>query len=267
MTPRRAFEESERQRRQLLGRRRRQAMIGLAAAAVTTLAVVAVAMDRLLRPGAFPIKELRLEGEFVHLQPDTVRAAVVGELGDNYFSLDLARIEGAVEALPWTHRAKVRRSWPHGLSVRVEEQRPVARWGERNWLNDEAEIIQLDEVVATENLVSLQGPDSIAPEVWSRYNQWRPRLREVGLHIESITVDPRFAWSLQLRPLESGGVFQVLLGVAKHDPRMRRLTSSYGALRQQADSLRNIDLRYPNGMAIARRDAGPADEVALNEVD
>ena len=267
MTSRRAFAEGERQRRQAAGRRRRQALIGLVAVAVTTLTVVAVAMDRLLRPGAFPIKELRLEGEFVHLHPDTVRAAVVGELGDNYFSLDLGRIETVVEALSWVHRAKVRRSWPHGLTVRVEEQRPVARWGEKNWLNEDAEIVQLEQVVATDDLVLLHGPDLSAAEVWTRYNQWRPLLRDVGLHIESITVNERFAWSLRLRAGASGGSFRVLLGVGGHDPRMRRLTSSYKGVQQQTGSLLSIDLRYPNGMAIARHDATPNDAVALNEVD
>ena len=110
-------------------RRRRQALIGLAAVAVTTLAVVAVAMDKLLRPGAFPIKELRLEGEFDHLDPEVVQQAVLKGLGDNYFSLDLSRIEQAVEDLPWAQEARVRRSWPHGLRVWVKEQHPVARWG------------------------------------------------------------------------------------------------------------------------------------------
>ena len=97
MTSRRALAESKHKRRLALRRRRRQALIGLAAVGVTILTVMAVAADRLLRPGAFPIKELRLEGEFNHLNPDTVRTAIVQELGDNYFSLDLSRIEQAVE--------------------------------------------------------------------------------------------------------------------------------------------------------------------------
>ena len=145
MTSRRALAENKYKRRLARRRRRRQALIGLVAVGVTILTVMAVATDGLLRPGAFPIKELRLEGEFNHLSPEGVRAAIVQELGDNYFSLDLSRIERAVESLPWAYQASVQRSWPHGLTVRVEEQHPVARWGEKNWLNEKAEIIELNQ--------------------------------------------------------------------------------------------------------------------------
>ena len=266
MTSRRALAESEHKRRQARRHRRRQALIGLAAVGVTILTVMAVAADRLLRPGAFPIKELRLEGEFNHLNPDTVRAAIVRELGDNYFSLDLSRIEQAVEALPWAYQATVQRSWPHGLTVRVEEQHPVARWGEKNWLNDKAEIIELEQMVETD-LVSLSGPDGVAAEVWRKYNEWLPLLRSQGMEIGSLDVDERYAWSLQVILDQSKHKFQVFLGVDDHNQRLNRFLSAFATLKPEGDSLLHVDLRYPNGMAVTRRDVQQEHEVVLNEVD
>lgn len=265
MTSRRAFAENEYQRRLARRRRRRRATVGLVAVGITALTVVALAMDRLLRPGAFPIKELRLQGEFENLSPEEVRAAIVGKLGDNYFSLDLTEIEHAVEDLPWTFEATVKRSWPHGLTVRVVEQRPVARWGEMNWLNDQGQIIQLDQVVEGTDLVSFDGPDSTAAQVWRNYNDWVPLLRVVGLEIESISVDGRFSWSVGLRSTASGEFIRVLLGLDSLDQRLRRFAGSYPALSQEPGSLLSADLRYPNGMAVARIPL--AEEVALNEVD
>lgn len=267
MTSRRALAESEYKRRVARRRRRRQALIGLAAVGVTTLAIMAVAMDRLLRPGAFPIKELRLEGEFSHLSPDTVRAAIVRELGDNYFSLDLGRIEQAVEDLPWAYQATVKRSWPHGLTVRVAEQHPVARWGEKDWLNEDAQIIQLEQAVETEDLVLLSGPDGIAAEVWNKYNEWLPVFRAAGMEVGSVDVDERYGWSLQIKPAQSGRMFQVFLGVDDHDRRVHRFLSAYAVLKPEKDSLLRVDLRYPNGMAVTRRDVQQEHEVVLNEVD
>ena len=267
MNSRRALAESEHKRRRALRRRRRQALVGLAVVGVTILAVMAVATDRLLRPGAFPIKELRLEGEFNQLNPDTVRAAIVQELGDNYFSLDLSRIEKAVEDLPWAYQATVQRSWPHGLTVRVEEQHPVARWGEKNWLNEKSEIIELDQMVETNDLVSLSGPDGIAAEVWSKYKKWLPLFRTNGLDIESVDVDQRYAWSLQAVPNQSEHMFQVFLGVDDHDQRLNRFLGAYATLNSERDSLLHVDLRYPNGMAVTRRDVQQEHEVVLNEVD
>lgn len=263
MTTRRALAKNEHKRRLARRLRHRQALIGLIAVGFTTLAVVAVAMDRLLRPGAFPIKELRLQGEFENLEPDAIRAAIIEKLGDNYFSLDLGRIERAVENLPWVYQATVQRSWPHGLMVRVEEQHPVARWGDKNWLNADAHIIQLEQTVETKGLVSLRGPDTVAAEVWSRYNEWSAVLHDAGLEIESIDVDDRFAWSLTLKSIQSGHAFRILLGLKDHDHRMHRFVSSFPALKPDIDSLVSIDLRYPNGLAVTRHNARQEDEVAL----
>lgn len=263
MTTRRALAQSEHKRRTARRRRHRQALIGLIAIGVTTLTVVAVAMDRLLRPGAFPIKELRLEGEFTNLDPDSVRATVVDALGDNYFSLDLARIERAVENLPWVYQTTVRRSWPHGLTVRVEEQHPVARWGEKGWLNAEAQIIQLEHTVETQGLASLSGPETVAAEVWDKYNKWSLVLNNAGMEVDSINVDDRFAWSLSIKAVQSGRSFNVLLGLEDQDRRVRRFLGSYPALRPDIDSLVSVDLRYPNGMAVVWHDVEGKDEVAL----
>lgn len=266
MNSRRAFAEDEYQQLVARRRRRRQTMIGLTAVAITVLALVAVAVDRLLRPGAFPIKELRLEGEFVHLDPDMVHNAVLDELGDNYFSLDLQRIERAVEDLAWAYRATVKRSWPNGLVVRVEEQRPVARWGEKNWLNDQAQIIHLEQAADSKDMVFLSGPDSTAAEVWNKYNQWSQELAGMGLRIDALSVDDRFAWSLRATAKGSGSGVEILLGLDEHDRRMRRFFDSYTLLQQQGSVPLTVDLRYPNGLAVTRTDQ-QGDEVAYTRLN
>lgn len=266
-TSRRVLAAREHRRRSLRSRYRRQAFIGLVVVGITTLTLLAVGMDRLLRPGAFPIEELRLKGAFNRLDPAQVQRIIVDELGDNYFSLDLAHIEQIVEALPWAREARVRRSWPNRLNVTIEEQHPVARWGESEWLNDRAEIVQLGDDVGIDGLVALSGPDSSARDVWHRYNQWAPMLREVGLEVVSIDVDERFAWTLQVSPQQVPYSSAVLLGTEHHDRRVQRLIGSYSRLQNQAGVILTMDLRYPNGMAITQGNGEKGNDVALNEVD
>ena len=240
-------------------------MVGLTVVAITMLTVVAVAVDRLLRPGAFPIKELRLEGEFVHLDPEVVHNAVLDELGDNYFSLDLQRIERAVEDLAWAYRATVKRSWPNGLVVRVEEQRPVARWGEKDWLNEQAQIIHLEQAADSKDMVLLHGPDSTAAEVLEKYKQWSPQLAGMGLKVDGLKVDDRFAWSLRMTAEASGSGVEILLGLDEHDRRMHRFFDAYTLLQQQGSVPITVDLRYPNGFAVTKaNDQG--DEVAYTRL-
>jgi len=266
MNPRRAFEEGERQQKLDRRGRRRQALIGLVAVGITALTVVAVATDKLLRPGAFPIKELRLRGEFDRLDPEQVRQAIIGKLGDNYFSLDLGLIEQAVEDLPWVYQATVKRSWPDGLKVRVEEQQPVARWGEDKWLNDRAQIIELDPGFQGPGMVMLSGPESVAGHVWGKYNEWKPLLATVGLEIEAMAIDERFSWVLSLRMVTSMHQIQVLLGLDDLDQRLRRFVGSFPVLTRESPPLVSVDLRYPNGLAVTRT-LVKQEEVALNEVD
>jgi len=264
---RRVFAERKHQRRSARSRHRRQALIGLGVVGITTLTMLAVGMDKLLRPGAFPIEELRLEGEFTNLDPAEVQRIIVAKLGDNYFSLDLNHIEQVVEALPWAREARIRRSWPNSLKVTIEEQHPVARWGEQEWLNDNGEIIRLGDDVVIDGLPTLHGPEGSASEVWHRYNEWAPMLRDVGLEVFSIDVDDRFAWTLRVQPANGSHISEVLLGTGNYDQRVRRLISSYSRLQEQAGTILTMDLRYPNGMAITQSDGDKGDEVALNEVD
>lgn len=262
----RALAEQEHGRRSARSSHRRQAIIGLAVVGFTMLTLLAVGMDKLLRPGAFPIEELRLEGKFINLDPAEVQRIIVAELGDNYFSLDLEHIEQIVEALPWVRQARVRRSWPNSLNVTIEEQHPVSRWGQNEWLNENAEIVRLGDDVFIDGLVVLHGPKSSAKEVWQRYNEWAPMLRKAGLEVTSIEVDDRFAWTLLARPEGGSHTSEVLLGTDDHDRRLQRLINSYSGLQKQTGIVLTMDLRYPNGMAITQSNGDKGDEVALNEV-
>ncbi len=194
-------------------------------------------------------------------------------------SIDLSRIEQAVEDLPWAREVRVRRSWPYGLSVWIREQRPVARWGDDMWLNDQAQIIPPGQGFDAGALVSLRGPDSRAPDVWRRYGEWVPRLGDIGLEVDSIQVDDRFSWALTVKPAGSTQMIRILLGIDDHDRRMQRFVASYPELKQRASALLTVDLRYPNGIAITQKDDQDngqgnnqvddmnESELALNEVD
>lgn len=266
MKSRRAFEESQHRRKIARRSRNRQALIGLIVVVLATLTIVAVGMDRLLRPGAFPIKELRLEGEFARLDPEVVRGVIVDMLGDNYFSLDLGEIEKAVEELHWVSAATIKRAWPHGLSVKIEEQKPVARWGENRWLNGRGQIIQLGSDVHVPGLVSLAGPDSTAGLAWERYLEWKPVLGLVSLELNAVHIDDRFSWSISVESPGSEEPIRVLLGLRHQEQRLRRFVGAYPVLVREAETLASADLRYPNGLAVTRIPTHEKD-VALNEVE
>ena len=78
----------------------------------------------LLRSEAFPLRTIVLASETSHLTQEQVAAAVRPRLRGNFFSVDIAEVRAAVQALPWVRRATVRRVWPDRLEIAVE-YRPV----------------------------------------------------------------------------------------------------------------------------------------------
>ncbi len=233
------------------------------ATALSVTAMAAISLDRILRPGAFPIEQVYLEGEFRHQDPELLRRTIVSAMHGNFFSLDLDRIERAAEELSWVHRATVRRMWPRGVRVRITEQQPVARWGDDAWLNTEAEVIRLSENAPAAGLPQLAGPDDYAQVVWTNYRRWLAPLRTMGLDLVELAVNSRFAWTLSLRPAGGGddaAVFLLLLGSEEIDLRMSRFLKSYNSLsRPDGNGLLRVDMRYPNGVAVTRRAEPAAD--------
>jgi hypothetical protein len=57
---------------------------------------------------------------------DVLAAAALPQ-GSNIWLLDTVAAINRIDALPWTHSATIKRSWPNRVSVTVVERRPVAR--------------------------------------------------------------------------------------------------------------------------------------------
>ncbi|MCB2106454.1 MAG: FtsQ-type POTRA domain-containing protein [Rhodobacteraceae bacterium] len=75
---------------------------------------------------------LRLDALTVEGRDQTDPAAILGavdlERGSPILTIDVDRIQEAVEGLPWVKRAQVERKLPGTLHIVIEEKRPFALW-------------------------------------------------------------------------------------------------------------------------------------------
>ncbi len=249
-SPRRAVAEQKYQEKRRRHARIRRGALLSTAGALLLVAVLAVTADRILWPGGFPVTEVYLEGEFNHISPQTLRSEVVAALDGNFFSLDLARLEAAAESLPWVYQATVRRIWPRGIRVVIEEQRPVARWGQDAWLNSDGEIVRLGKVAGSEMFPDLSGPETSAVDVLARYREWRTRLYKAGLQLRAVNMSERHAWRIRVHDPDADSTFDLLLGRRDLAGRLQRFEQFYRQLStQQKPALQRVDARYPNGVA------------------
>lgn len=200
-----------------------------------------------------PIRQVSIEGRFQRVSPLDVEK-VIRELsgGQGLVAADLDALAVAVGEVPWVDTARVARRWPHGLSVFVVEQVPVARWGATGLLNVRGEIFVNDVRHIPPELPQLAGPPGSEQQLTERYLAAQARLEEAGLRLQALRLDPRGAWAFTL----DNGV-AVRLGRRQVDERFDRFMGAAARIvATRAGDIDYVDLRYSNGFAIGWKGAG-----------
>ncbi|HPE72896.1 MAG TPA: FtsQ-type POTRA domain-containing protein, partial [Candidatus Competibacter sp.] len=67
-----------------------------------------VANEKLREPGAFPLRQVRIEGELRNLAEEDLQPVVRGYLGQNFFNADLDALHAALATNPWVEAIAVR---------------------------------------------------------------------------------------------------------------------------------------------------------------
>jgi len=227
-----------------------------AVVAVGTVAVVSVALGRELLK--VPVTKLEIEGSFQRVTKLEITAAAQPALWRSFLTLDLADIRHRVAAIDWVDSVRLQRVWPGTLKISYTEHRAAASWGDSGLLNTRGELFAEDSRREYPELPRLGGPDGSNRRVAARYLDVRDRLSQANLTLESIRMDARGAFSIEL----AGGL-SVRLGSDDINSRINRF---FGAavpfLEQDLDRVAYIDLRYPNGFAIGWRER-PTSESSL----
>jgi cell division protein FtsQ len=206
-------------------------------------------------PRLLPIKSVQVRGPFTHVDAQTVRAVAAPWLTGNFLTVDIRRVQQVVQSLPWVRRADVRRAWPDAVRITVTEQLPVANWGEDGLVNDAGEIFKPPRDSYPPGLPALRGPEGSGKAVVTAFQDMNAMVAPLNLHIVSVTLDERRAWSLEL----DNGI-QVIMGRGNGYERVLRFVRFYRrALRDQEAAVERVDLRYSNGFAVRWKHAGTRD--------
>ena len=211
------------------------------------LALVAVlaqrAWDGLL---ALPVERIAVAGKLEHLQHDEVRSVVAGALEGGFVGADLGALRGHLEALPWVYAAAVRRRWPDTLEITVQEQMPIARWGEAGFLNHEAEVFHTPAAERWQGLPTLAGPPGSEQRLMADYQRLRDLLAPLDLTVRTLRQDARG----QLEAALADGL-QLRLGSGDFLLRVQRFIDLYrDDLRARGPRVASVDLRYASGAAV-----------------
>jgi cell division protein FtsQ len=159
--------------------------------------------------------------------------------------------------MPWVRRASVRREWPNGIVVAIEEHQALGVWaGETPRLINtygEVFVANMAEAEAGSSLLRFGGPEGSNKDVFRKYQQLNLWFEPWQASVKSIELSSRYAWRVKLsnnlnielgRELDERDSKQIQLSVERLIKSWPQVQEKWG---QRVDS---IDLRYANGYAI-----------------
>lgn len=203
-------------------------------------------------PQTLPLREVRIVGEFRHLQPDRLQGLVARQVRGGFFSVNVDGIRRTLMQEPWVRDAAVRRIWPPGLQVMVFEQAAVARWGETALLNADGRVFTPPAETLPAGLVWLDGPEGSEAQVLERLRGLQRQLQQLPGAVVRLELSDRRAWSFQLDPGP-----MVIVGRSDFDARVERFAEVFRLLlAERLAEAEQVDLRYTNGFAVRWRTAG-----------
>ncbi|KPA93054.1 MULTISPECIES: cell division protein FtsQ/DivIB [Pseudomonas] len=222
--------------------------------------------QRLLPYADRPISKINVQGDLSYISQQAVQQRIAPYVAASFFTIDLAGMRAELETMPWIAHAEVRRVWPDQVVIRLEEQLPVARWGDEALLNNQGQAFAPRELANYEHLPQLFGPQRAQQQVMQQYQVLSQMLRPLGFSIARLELRERGSWFLTTGAGSAGPGIQLLLGRDHLVEKMRRFIAIYEkTLKEQITNIASIDLRYANGLAVGWREpvAPVADKPAV----
>ena len=210
----------------------------------------------------FSLKQIQIEpvaGQTLkHINKSIVKQQVLETVQGNFFSVRLEDVKRGFEGMPWVRHANVRRVWPNGLIVSIEEQKPFGTWGgvdSHTLINSHGEIFtgRVSEIGDDIHLVDFYGPEDAGKEVMSLYEKANNWFKPWGAEVISLALTERYAWHIKL----SNGM-KVEFGRDEEssdknltEERVARLFKYWPQVQEKwSNRIDAVDLRYANGFAV-----------------
>lgn len=206
-----------------------------------------------------------------HINKPVVKQQVLETVQGNFFSVRLEDVKRGFESMPWVRHANVRRVWPNGIIVSIEEQKPFGTWGGADshiLMNAHGELFagRVSDVGDSISLIDFSGPEDSSKEVMRLYERANAWFRPWSTEVKSLALSDRYAWHVKL----SNGM-KVEFGRDEEnsdktltEDRVARLFKYWPQVQERwANRVDAIDLRYANGFAVHLASAS----LKKNEVD
>lgn len=195
-----------------------------------------------------PITKVRMDVQWQQLSEAEIRLILQDSMGKGFFDTDVARIKADVEQYPWVAQASVKRIWPDTLTLQITEHVAIARWGDRQLLNQFGETFAPADISNASHLPRLQGPAESQFQVMQQFQQFSQIMFPAGLKITELTLSSRGSWDLVVNE-----TLEIAVGRSDFTEKLERFVDFY-VRQSNVESFEAIDLRYGNGIAVKSKE-------------
>lgn len=193
-----------------------------------------------------PIKKIKLSGSFEHIAQEEVESVLQAYVGEGFFSLDIHALQKKLGAKPWADSVSIRRVWPDRLDIIIIERKPVARWDDRHLVSDKAVVFAAD-ASKYGQLPLIHARRGKLAALLAQYDSLNKRFESLGETVVGLRQDSRDAIDMELA---DGMLIKVGRAHIKH--KISRLMTIYrDQILPRRHQIRQLDLRYSNGFAVA----------------
>lgn len=216
---------------------------------VVILISAAVWMNSYLRKSStFPIQTISLQGDLSHINEDHMTKLVRDTVHGGFFSLELGDLRvKLLKNNQWITDIAFRRVWPSTLVVVFQEQHALARWGDSGVLSEKGNIFYPSENSIPKGIPQFFAPTDKVTELIQSLKTFDQLLAPDDLTVQVVRLSSGGEWLLVL----SNGI-SLKLGSSHLFDRMQRFASIYAQLVAHSEkSIKRVDLRYANGVAVA----------------
>lgn len=193
-----------------------------------------------------PMTKVRIENQWQQVTESEVSHVLSGFMGTGFFNLDTTGIKNELEKMSWVEFASVKRIWPDTLSLAINEEKAIARWGEDGYLSNTGKVFVPTSPAVNQLLPQLTGPEGSQIQVMQQYLALNQLLLPEDLRMTELSLSERGSWNLILNET-------IQMSAGKEDA-FENLSRFVKVLLNQSDfdlsQIASVDLRYRNGFAI-----------------
>lgn len=193
-----------------------------------------------------PIRYVRIEGAFQYTSKDKLKKILTPEMMRGFYHADMDTIRRLISDLPLVEQVDVKRVWPDAVHIKIIEQKPIVRWGDKALLNKHGDVLIPDNIEEFKHLPLITGPSGQEKKLLEIMKGLYIVLMDKSLQLAEFHVNERRAWRIKL----ANGL-EMQLGRKAPLENMQRFLKTMDIVgKDKVAMMASVDTRYPNGYAV-----------------